>query len=574
MDMRITTIAKWTQIHWKLIHHRVEKLQHKIYRHSLNGEMAKVQATQKNLINSFSAKLLAVRRVTQNNRGKNTAGVDGVKSLNPQQRMKLAKTLTIDGLASPIRRVWIPKPGTTEMRPLGIPTMHDRAKQALTKMALEPEWEAKFEPNSYGFRPGRSCHDAIEAIYLSINRAPTGKYVLDADIQKCFDSIDHDVLVNKLGLETWPLMRRQVYAWLKAGVMDAQSFTPLNSAGTPQGGVISPLLANIALHGVETMLKQMVKTMDLRATSGIRISPANRANTISIIRYADDFVVLHKDHDVIIKAKQHLDSWLSELALELKPSKTRLVHTDSPHDSWAAGFDFLGFNIRRYASGKYSRGKRKLNSKTLIKPSKKAIKNHLDAIKAKLKYCVEPSSVIRTLNPVIRGWCNFYRSVVSKRIFNICRQRTYDKLMAWARRKHAYRSRAWIYAKYYTRDGTRLKFTGVERKQQIFLYSHDETKIVRHVKVKGSCSVYDGNISYWSNRYANNMGLSKRVTMLLKKQRGQCASCGLMFSTMDTLEVDHIMAKSDGGKDNVDNLQLLHGHCHDTKHATPFKASS
>lgn len=251
----------------------------------------------------------------------------------------------------------------------------------------------------------------------------------------------------------------------------------------------------------------------------------------------------------------------------MKDSKTRIVHTDSKHKGQPAGFDFLGFNIRRYPSGKYSRGKRKLDSKTLIKPSKKAIKIHLDAVKAKLNTCIEPSSVIRILNPVIRGWCNYYHTVVSKRIFNSCRQRVYEKLMAWARRKHANRSRAWIYEKYYTREVTRLKFTAVERENRIYLVNHDDTKIVRHVKVKGPRSVFDGNITYWSNRLASRMGLSKRVTMLLKKQQGQCASCGIMFSTTDILEVDHIVAKTDGGKDHVENLQLLHGHCHDKKHA-------
>jgi RNA-directed DNA polymerase len=195
--------------------------------------------------------MLAVRQVTQDNRGKNTAGVDGVKSLTPPQRIELVESLRLTGKAMPTRWVWIPKPGTTEKRPLGIPTLTDRARQALVKQVLEPEWEAQFEPNSYGFRPARSAHDAIEAIWVAINKK--AKYVLEADIAKCFDRIDHTALLAKLN--TFPTLRRQVKSWLKAGLMEGGQLFP-TAEGTPQGGVISPLLANIALHGMETAIHQ------------------------------------------------------------------------------------------------------------------------------------------------------------------------------------------------------------------------------------------------------------------------------------------------------------------------------
>jgi RNA-directed DNA polymerase len=227
---------------------------------------------------SWSARALSVRRVTQDNQGKKTAGVDGIKSLTPKQRLNLVGNLKLGSKVSPTRRVWIPKPGTEEKRPLGIPTMKDRALQALVKLALMPEWEARFEPNSYGFRPGRSCQDAIEAIFLSINKKP--KYVLDADIAKCFDRINHETLLQKLN--TFPTIRRQIRAWLKAGVMDGkQLFT--TSEGTPQGGVISPLLANIALHGMEERIKQYAETL--------KGSKRNNRWSLSLIRYADDFVI-------------------------------------------------------------------------------------------------------------------------------------------------------------------------------------------------------------------------------------------------------------------------------------------
>ena len=224
---------EWKNIPWRKLEVQVFKLQKRIYRASIRGDVKQVRRLQRLLVKSTAAKLLAVRRVTQDNRGKNTAGVDGVKSIRPPQRLKLALKLEISDQAFPIRRVYIPKPGKKEKRPLGIPTIEDRAKQALVKLALEPEWEAQFEPHSYGFRPGRSVHDAVKYIKLDIQRKD--KYVLDADIRKCFDCINHSALLDKLN--TFPLMRRQIKAWLKAGVMSGENLFPCEE-GTPQGGVI------------------------------------------------------------------------------------------------------------------------------------------------------------------------------------------------------------------------------------------------------------------------------------------------------------------------------------------------
>src|SRR2546423_13194518 len=236
----------WNDLPWKQFERQVFKLQKRIYRASQRGDMKTVHKLQRLLMNSWSAKCLAVRRVNQDNQHKKTAGIDGMKSPYPTHRLALVSILKLLPQARPVRRVWIPKPGTDEKRPLGIPTMYDRALQALVKLALEPEWEARFEPNSYGFRPGRSCHDAIEAIFGSIRGMP--KYVLDADIAKCFDRIIHEALLDKL--QTFPLMRRVIQAWLKAGVMDGETLFPTEE-GTPQGGVISALLADVALHGLE-----------------------------------------------------------------------------------------------------------------------------------------------------------------------------------------------------------------------------------------------------------------------------------------------------------------------------------
>lgn len=268
----------WETLDWTKIERQVFKLQKRIFQAEQRNDVKKVRSLQKLLLSSRAAKLLATRRVTQDNQGKKTAGIDGVKALKPQQRLTLSSELKLDGTALPTRRVWIPKPGTEEQRPLGIPVMQDRARQALAKLALEPQWEARFEPNSYGFRPGRSAWDAIEAIHTMINLK--AKYVLDADIAKCFDRIDHQALLAKLN--TFPRLRRQIKAWLKAGVMEGVDFTPTET-GTPQGGVVSPLLMNIALHGMERLVNKAFKTNGSKG-----FYPP------TLVRYADD--VRHLTH--------------------------------------------------------------------------------------------------------------------------------------------------------------------------------------------------------------------------------------------------------------------------------------
>ncbi|MBP6806463.1 MAG: reverse transcriptase N-terminal domain-containing protein, partial [Chloroflexi bacterium] len=247
MNTATRPMYEWQDLPWKKIEQAVFKLQKRIYQASQRGDTKAIHKLQRLLISSWSARCLAVRRVTQDNRGKNTAGVDGIKSLTPPERLRLAQTLRLSQTACPVRRVWIPKPGKVEKRPLGIPTIANRAEQALAKLALEPEWEARFEPNSYGFRPGRSAHDAIEAIFKNI--CLQAKYVLDADIAACFDKISHSAVLAKL--QTYPAMQRAVRAWLRAGVLDGETLFP-TTEGSPQGGIISPLIANIALHGLET----------------------------------------------------------------------------------------------------------------------------------------------------------------------------------------------------------------------------------------------------------------------------------------------------------------------------------
>jgi RNA-directed DNA polymerase len=568
------TETEWSQIDWREVEVRVFKLQKRIYRASQSGDVTKVHKLQRLLLRSWCAKLLAVRRISQDNQGKNTAGIDGIRSLSPKQRLSLAENLTLTGKGKSLKRVWIPKPGRKEKRGLGIPTMEDRARQALLKLALEPEWESKFEPNSYGFRPGRSSHDACGAIYVTINQK--SKWVLDADISKCFDRINHNVLLQKLN--TTPTIVRQIRAWLKSGVLDRGDWMPTNE-GTPQGGVISPLLANIALHGLEEYIKKWAETW-----KGDKVK--NR-RSISLIRYADDFVVLHKDKSIIQQAKTLIEQWLHGLGLELSESKTRICHTLHDTEETKAGFDFLGWNIRQYKVGKNHSGRNtngnRLGFKTIIKPSDKSIKTHYEKIVSVLDSMRGKSQevIIDKLNPIIRGWCNYHKTVCSKETFANIDNLVYNKLRRWIKRRHPNKTYKWCEERYFhltkeknlegeDRDAKWVFSNPSEKLNSPVagtheLWKHAWTPIERHKKIEGTRSPYDGDWRYWSKRRGEYPGTPKRVAYLMKHQEGKCARCGLYIKGEDVVEVDHIVPKAEGGKDYYTNLQLLHRHCHHEK---------
>jgi len=555
------SMGEWKHINWRKLERRVFKLQKRIYKASLRGDVKAFRRLQKTLMNSWSAKCLSVRRVTQDNQGKKTAGVDGVKSLSPEARLKLVDKLKPNSKVKPTRRVWIPKPGTEEKRPLGIPVMDDRALQALFKLALEPEWEARFEPNSYGFRPGRSCHDAIQAIFSAI--VQKNKYVLDADIAKCFDCIDHEALLRKLN--TFPTIRRQVRAWLKAGVMDGKQLFP-TSEGTPQGGVISPLLANIALHGMEERIDKAFPEMSKTMRETWYHKKGTKFRSPRIIRYADDFVILHEDITVVQRCREIISEWLKDMGLELKPAKTRLTHTLNEYELEKPGFNFLGFNIRQWKVGKYHS---KQGFKTIITPSKEKQKIHYDRVAGIIDdlKAAPQTALISRLNPVITGWSNYYSTKVSKVAYSDLDNLMYLKLRAWAKHRHPKKSGRWVSKKYWqTIGGDNWVFaTSHEGKNPMRLRSHAETPIVRFVKVKGDASPYDGNLIYWCTRMGKHPEMTKRMATLLKSQKGKCTHCGLYFRESDVLEIDHIIPKSLGGKDEYKNLQILHKHCHDEK---------
>ena len=530
---------------WKEIERNVYRLQQRIYQAASRGDVKCIHNLQRLVLSSYSARLLAVRRVTQDNRGKRTPGVDGVASLTPSERMSLAQQLrNLNTNPSPVRRTYIDKPGSNEQRALGIPTMADRARQALVKLALEPEWEAKFEPNSYGFRPGRCAHDAIEAIFNFIRLKP--KYVLDADIEKCFDQISHTALLAKL--QAIGPITRLVQGWLKVGIMDGDRVL-FPETGVPQGSVISPLLANVALHGLEQAA----------------VSSKPKRNRPALIRYADDLVILHHDLNSLEQARQDTEQWLAQMGLRLKPSKTRVTHTLNPHQG-QVGFDFLGFNIRQYPVTQYyiPTYRAKPGFKTLIRPSKTAIKRHLYQLKQIIRQYRghAQAALIGKLNPLIRGWANYYKSCSAKAIFNRLDKELFWKLAKWGRFRHPRKWWKWVYRRYWQRHTAKGTIEFTDGDYTLINYAH--TKIERHTKVKGHKSPFDGDWIYWTARLGKDPTKPKRVCLLMKIQQGRCAECGLRLRATDVLEVHH----RDGNHHNhhYQNLALTHGHCHDFVH--------
>lgn len=545
----------WNKLPWRKLEQHVFRIQKRIYRASQRGNMRTVQKLQKLLMKSEAARLLAVRRVTQDNQGKRTAGVDGVKSVQPKQRLAMAERVHPKHWKhqkpKPVRRVWIPKPGKAEKRPLGIPTMLERAKQALVKSALEPEWEARFEPNSYGFRPGRACQDAIEAIFNNVRYKQ--KFVLDADIKGCFDNINQGALLQKL--QTYSAMRHVIKTWLKAGVLDGIDLSSTET-GTPQGGVISPLLANIALHGLEEAIKEgYLKN--------------HNAEKPVLIRYADDFVILHSKKEAIDRAAKVVEDWLKGMGLHVSPTKTKITHTYTPYEG-SVGFNFLGYTIRQFPVGKTHRKKnthgKELEFSAIITPSKEAIKRHLTEIGKRISELkgAPQGKLIKELNPIVRGWSNYYRTAAASEAYARCDHVMYQQLLSWAKFRHSKKGVGWVINKYWPKalKGGEWTFQTPDEKT---LRKHRETHIIRpYAKVKGDASPYDGDLLYWSQRLRAHPMIKQKLAKLLQRQQGKCRWCELTFRYEDQIEIDHI--DGNHGNDHPSNLMALHQHCHDEKH--------
>ncbi len=559
----------WNSISWAQVHKRVVRMQHRIFKAKRSGLHKRVIGLQFRLIQSLDARLLSVLQVTTYNKGRLTPGVDRQVIVKAGVKYKMALNLKLNGEGKPIRRVWIPKPGKEEKRPLGIPTIMDRAKQHLARLALEPEWEAVFEPNSYGFRKGRGAHDAIEAIFLNL-KGGRPKYVFDADIRKCFDRIDHDALLRKLN--TFPTMERQIRAWLKAGIMEGYANSPKefqtvpeNKMGTPQGGIISPLLANIALHGLEDNLKEFcANKISTKIYNTKRRGTASRASACGVIRYADDFVVIHQSRAVLDLCRSEVQRWLANMGLELNQEKSKLRDTRE-------GFKFLGFQIILVKKG--------IAYKVKIVAAKDNCNRLLDKARNVVRKAKAWSSydLIRVLKPILIGWANYYRFSECKDLFSKLDNQVYGMIRAWVFRRDTRNGRLEVRQRYFP-SGRTYVFQGRKYSDNWVLTGQAKGKkgkvtnnflprlfwieSSKFVKIQGSRSPFDGDHIYWANRLAKYSGLANGTIKLLKSQDFKCNHCHQSFAQGDRLEIDHIIPKSAGGSDTYSNLQILHRICH------------
>lgn len=563
----------WNSILWDKVRKRVSRMQHRIFKAKRNGLTKTVVSLQIRLIQSLDARLLSILQVTTYNKGHKTSDVDPQIVTTAELKYKMAFNLKLDGKAKPIRRVLIPKLGKIEKRPLGIPTIMDRAKQQLALLCLEPEWEAVFEPNSYGFRKGRSCHDAIEGIFSNLRHRRT-KYIFDADIRKCFDKIDHNSLLRKLN--TFPMMEQQVTAWLKAGIMEGYANSPKeyllvseNNIGTPQGGIISPLLVNVALHGLEEHLKEFcAHKVDIKIFNTKTRGAAKRGSACGVIRYADDFVIIHENKQVIELCIAEVKQWLSNMGLKISEEKSKLRDARE-------GFQFLGFQIILVRRGLDINHPYKVK----IVAAKDNCLRFLDKVKKTVISAKAWTSydLIRVLKPILMGWANYYRFSECKDLFSKLEFMIFGMLRAWAFRRDTRNGRLKIRQKYFPSGHTYVFqgrtysdnwiLVGQTKKKSgttvnNFLPRLSWVKSSKHIKITGNKSPYDGDYIYWAKRLAKYSGLPTSIVKLMKTQEFKCTYCNQPFTFGDRLEIDHITPKSSGGNDTYLNLQLLHKICH------------
>jgi len=544
----------WHSIPWKTVNENVRRLQARIVQAAKAGKWHKVHALQHLLTHSFSGKALAVRRVTEN-QGKNTPGVDNVTWKDPEEKRMAIHQMQQKGYkALPLRRVYIPK-SHGKKRPLGIPTMKDRAMQALYLQALDPIAETQADPNSYGFRKERCCADAMVQCHTVLSNRTTPQWILEGDIKSCFDKISHPWLLSHIPMEKTILNK-----WLKAGYMDKSVLYPTED-GTPQGGILSPVLANMALNGLERILRKKYPNSGARATKG-------KNKQVNLVRYADDFIITGISQEVLEEeVKPLVTAFLQQRGLELSEEKTRITHIEE-------GFDFLGQHVRKY------------NGKLLITPSKKNVKAFLADIRKVIKDNKEATTywLITTLNPKIRGWANYHRHAAAKKTFVHVDTAIFKALWRWARRRHPRKGKRWVKDRYFGRFGNQnWRFFGRAKDEdgqtiQNWLCLASATSIRNHPKIKGECNPYD---PAWELYLEERLGVKmekalhgkRKLLRLWKEQRGICPVCNQPITQVTGWHNHHIVYKTLGGTDGAENRVLVHPNCHRQVHAKGLTVS-
>jgi RNA-directed DNA polymerase len=533
-------VNDWDQIHWLSVHDHVRRLQTRIAQATRHEDWRRVKALQRFLVNSFSAKALAVKRVSEND-GKRTPGVDGEIWSTPEAKWQAIQRLDSRGLRpQPLRRVYIPKRGGHKMRPLGIPTMIIRAQQALHLQGLEPVAETRADPHSYGFRRCRGTQDAIARVFDLLSRKGSAQWILEGDIKGCFDGFSHGWLDSHI-----PMDKKVLRDWLSAGYVYNGKLFPIE-AGTPQGGIASPTIANIALDGLETVLAERF---------GSTLRAVNRSR-VRLVRYCDDFIITGSSKEMLEKeVKPCVEAFLAERGLELSTEKTLITHISE-------GFDFLGQNVRKY------------DGKLLIKPSAKNVKTLLESIREIIKAnrSAKQETLINLLNPKIRGWANYHRHVVSKETYAKVDKNIWQALWRWARRRHPNKSAEWVRQKYFRTLGHRhwvfaTQTRGYNGKPRMLtLFSASSTRIVRHVGVKSDANPFDPTWdSYFAERQGTRMlerlqgrGFPKQ---LWQQQQGKCPGCGQLIVEEDRWVIQPAVPFKLGGARSLTNLKMLHSSC-------------
>jgi RNA-directed DNA polymerase len=545
-------VSEWDHINWPLAHDHVRRLQTRIAQATREQDWRRVKALQRFLVNSFSAKVLAVKRVSEND-GKRTPGVDGEIWSTPEAKWQAVQRLDNRGLRpQPLRRVYIPKRGGHKMRPLGIPAMIIRAQQALHLQGLEPVAETRADPHSYGFRRCRGTQDAIARVFNLLARKNSAPWILEGDIRGCFDNFGHGWLEGHI-----PMDKKVLRDWLKAGYVESGKLFP-TKAGTPQGGIASPTIANIALDGLEAVLAERF---------GRTQSAINRFR-VRLVRYADDFIITGNSKELLEnEVKPCVEAFLAERGLELSKEKTQITHISK-------GFDFLGQNVRKYGG------------KLLIKPSAKNVKTFLDGVRETIRVgcAAKPATLIALLNPKIRGWAHYHRHVVAKTTYVKVDHHIWQALWRWARRRHPCKSRRWVRQKYFRTQGHRhwvfaaqtRRYDGKPR--TLTLISAADTRIVRHVRVKSDANPFDPAWdSYFAERQGTRMlerlqdrGFPKR---LWQQQHGQCPGCGQLMVEDDQWVIRPVIPFKSGGVRSLTNLKMLHLTCQHLFRVATRKAS-